>query len=117
MGPTDLARPGWPAETEKLIADVLGGGRDKFPAAYVAASPLTYVRPGAPPVLTIHGTADHLVPYEQAQLLDAALRQAGSISLLETMTNKGHGLGWTPDDLQHTTSIIFEFTDRQLKQR
>jgi acetyl esterase/lipase len=29
-------------------------------------SPLTYVRPGLPPILTIHGDQDRLVPYNHA---------------------------------------------------
>ena len=49
MGPTDLTQPGWPAPTEKMLADLLGGGRDKVPAAYRAASPAAYVRPARLP--------------------------------------------------------------------
>ena len=38
-------------------------------------SPLTYVRQGLPPVLTIHGDADPTVPYSQAVRLQQALEQ------------------------------------------
>jgi acetyl esterase/lipase len=117
MGPTDLARPGWPAATEKMLADLLGGGRDRIPAAYWTASPMAYVRPNAPPVLTIHGTMDALVPYEQAQLFHAALLQAGVPAQLEPMQNKGHAVDWTPEDLSRNATIVSAFLDKNLKRR
>ena len=40
-------------------------------------SPLTYVRAGQPPVLTIHGDADRVVPYSHAIRLHDALNKAG----------------------------------------
>ena len=40
-------------------------------------SPLTYVRPGLPPILTIHGDADPTVPYTHALRLQEALQTAG----------------------------------------
>ena len=40
-------------------------------------SPLTYVRPGLPPIITIHGDADPLVPYTDAVRLHDALTKAG----------------------------------------
>jgi len=40
-------------------------------------SPLTYVRPGLPPVLTFHGDKDPVVPVEHAIRLHQALNKAG----------------------------------------
>src|SRR4029077_6403668 len=40
-------------------------------------SPLPYVRPGLPPILTIHGDMDQLVPYQQAVKLHEGLTKAG----------------------------------------
>lgn len=40
-------------------------------------SPLTYVRSGLPPVLSIHGTADATVPPAQTAALTRAIREAG----------------------------------------
>jgi acetyl esterase/lipase len=117
MGPTDLARPGWPEATEKMLADLLGGGRDRLPAAYWSASPMAYVRPNAPPVLTIHGTKDALVPYEQAQFLHAALLQAGVTSRLEPLQDKGHAYDWTPEDMSRNASLVSEFLEKNLKRR
>ncbi len=115
MGPTDLSRPGWPEMTDKMIADLLGGSREQEPAVYRSASPASYVHRGAPPVLTLHGTKDPIVPYEQAQLLHASLRRAGAITWLEPMKDKGHGGDLTPDDMRRCVGVIDEFLARYLK--
>jgi acetyl esterase/lipase len=54
-------------------------------------SPLTYVRPGLPPILTIHGDADPVVPYDHARRLHAALTKAGVPNELFTIKSGGHG--------------------------
>ncbi len=60
-------------------------------------SPLTYVRPGLPPVLTIHGDADKLVPYSHAVRLHEALTKAGVRNQLLTLPGAGHG-GFTDEE-------------------
>ncbi|NIP81377.1 MAG: prolyl oligopeptidase family serine peptidase, partial [Gemmatimonadetes bacterium] len=54
-------------------------------------SPLTHVRPGLPPVLTIHGDADPTVPYEHAVRLRESLDRAGVPNRLHTVRGGGHG--------------------------
>lgn len=56
------------------------------------ASPLTYVKEGAPPFLILHGDIDRVVPVEQSRLLDAALRGAGVASRLVIVAGADHGL-------------------------
>jgi acetyl esterase/lipase len=53
-------------------------------------SPLTYVRPGLPPMLLIHGDADPIVPYSHAVRLHQALEGAGVRNLLVTIPGGGH---------------------------
>jgi len=55
-------------------------------------SPLTYVRAGLPPVLTIHGDADPTVPYTQSVRLHKALSDAGVSNELMTVPGGKHGL-------------------------
>lgn len=54
-------------------------------------SPLTYVRAGLPPILSIHGDADPIVPYEQSTRLHQALTAAGVPNELVTIKGGGHG--------------------------
>ena len=54
-------------------------------------SPLTYVRPGLPPILTIHGDADNTVPYPEAVKLHEALTQAHVPNQLLTVPGGKHG--------------------------
>jgi acetyl esterase/lipase len=54
-------------------------------------SPLTYVRAGVPPVITIHGDADPTVPYTQSVRLHKALTDAGVANELVTMPGGKHG--------------------------
>ncbi|HYJ92694.1 MAG TPA: alpha/beta hydrolase [Pyrinomonadaceae bacterium] len=63
-------------------------------AAEVArsVSPLTYVRSGLPPILTIHGDKDDVVPYQQATRLKEALNRAGVQNKLVTIQGGGHGM-------------------------
>ena len=54
-------------------------------------SPLSYVRAGLPPVLTIHGDADPTVPYTQSVRLHKALSDVGVPNELMTMPGGKHG--------------------------
>lgn len=54
-------------------------------------SPLEYVRPGLPPILTIHGDADPTVPFSHATRLHDALNKAGVPNQLLTIPGGRHG--------------------------
>jgi acetyl esterase/lipase len=100
-GPTDMATPlmqGDAAKTDDPAVSALLGGkvRDKLELAK-AASPLTYVTPDAAPIMTLHGTKDMRVNFTNAEKLDAALKKAGTISLLVPIVNAGHASGFGPE--------------------
>jgi len=71
-------------------------------------SPLEYVRPGLPPVLTIHGNADTVVPYDHGVQLHEALQAAGGTSVLHTVEGGGHG-GFSRDETHAVFATIREF--------
>lgn len=71
-------------------------------------SPLTYVRPGLPPILTIHGDSDTTVPYEHALRLQAALTKAGIANQLHTVIGGGHG-GFSPEQSIENHRVIRAF--------
>jgi acetyl esterase/lipase len=54
-------------------------------------SPLRWVMPGAPPVISVHGDCDPTVPYEQSHRLHEALHRAGVRNRLVTIEGGGHG--------------------------
>jgi len=71
-------------------------------------SPLTYVRPGLPPILSIHGDADRVVPYQHAVRLHEALNKAGVANQLITIPGGGHG-NFTPEQRTMIYTTIREF--------
>jgi acetyl esterase/lipase len=71
-------------------------------------SPLNYVRPGLPPILTIHGDADTYVPYSQAVKLHEALDKVGVSHQLLTIPGGKHG-GFSRAQTLQIYSTIREF--------
>jgi acetyl esterase/lipase len=54
-------------------------------------SPINHVHKETPPIITIHGDKDELVPYTEAVRLHEALNRAGTPNQLVTIPGKGHG--------------------------
>lgn len=71
-------------------------------------SPLTYVRQDNPPIITIHGDADDVVPYTQAVRLRDALDKAGVPNELFTVKGGGHGQ-FTDEDNRKAYAEIWQF--------
>jgi acetyl esterase/lipase len=71
-------------------------------------SPMTYVREGLPPVLTIHGDADPTVPYSHAVQLHKALDRAKVTNRLLTISGGKHG-GFSPAENKMIYGVIREF--------
>ncbi len=53
-------------------------------------SPLNHVKPGLPPFLLVHGTADQSVPYEQSLAFQKKIRAAGGVCDLITIPGAPH---------------------------
>jgi acetyl esterase/lipase len=68
----------------------LGGQTDRVEIAK-RVSPMAYVRPGLPPILTIHGDADSVVPYADSVRLHEALNKAHVPNVLYTIHGGNHG--------------------------
>jgi len=73
----------------KLIGGPILENKDKA----AKASPITYVSKDAPPFLIMHGDRDRTVPFNQSELLYAALKKAGVDATLVPMKGAGHGFG------------------------
>jgi acetyl esterase/lipase len=87
------------------------GSMDNREALARRLSPITYVHPGLPPIVTIHGDRDPIVPYPQAVRLHAALEKSGVPNQLVTIAGAGHG-GFTRGQLLTSFAAIREFLRR-----
>jgi dipeptidyl aminopeptidase/acylaminoacyl peptidase len=102
------------------VADLLDGpNRRAYAVQWLASlpdreeiarrvSPLTYVRPGLPPVLAIQGDADPTVPYQHSIRLTEALSKAHVPNELLTIPGGKHG-GFTPEERTRIYLAIREF--------
>ena len=80
------------AHGDPVIDEMLGFPTpEQRPAALRFASPLTYLHPGIPPFLVMHGTTDELVSPEQSELLYQSLCGAGCQAELFLVEGQGHG--------------------------
>ena len=96
---------------EAYAVSWLGGQRDREAIAR-RSSPLSHVRSGLPPVLTIHGDKDQLVPYAHAVRLHKALDAADVPNQLVTIPGGRHG-GFTREEMAMIFSVIRRFLDEQ----
>ena len=98
-GPTDLVKfsefrasykgldPDYPYQA---VTRLLGGPPNEMKENANMANPITFVTPQAPPFLIMHGDLDNLVPLEQSQLMERALRKAGAPVELRIVPGKKH---------------------------
>jgi acetyl esterase/lipase len=108
-GPTDVGDLLHGANRRDAVVEWLGGMPNRYEVAE-RVSPMKYVRADLPPILTIHGDADAVVPYEHAVRLHAALDRAGARNELHTVPRGGHG-GFTREE----SVRIFERIQRFLR--
>jgi len=71
-------------------------------------SPLEYVRADLPPILTIHGDADSVVPYQHGVRLHEALEKAGVANQLHTVPGGDHG-GFSLEENMEAMRVIRAF--------
>lgn len=115
-GPADLTKPVSTSRTGRemlagLVTKLLGGPIEEKAETAREASPITYVSAATPPILTIHGTKDSLVDFQQSVLFDEALRKAGAKSLLVPMQDVDHSFSAGDE----TLGRIRKFFDIELR--
>ena len=88
--------------------------RAEAPKLYQKASPVTYARKDAPPILIVHGTADAVVPVAQSQALDAALTKAGAPHELVIVPDAPHTFHLQPKQ-RDLRPLVFDFFAKHLK--
>lgn len=110
-GPTDLVREYEQVQAVQPFLMALCGGTPESAAdAYRAASPVNYLSPDDPPVLTLHGDKDDIVPVDQARLLDEKMQAAGLPHELLVLEGQGHAIKSDKAD-----AAFWQFFDKHLK--
>lgn len=120
FGPSDFLRMNdFPGRIDHDAAEspesrFIGGPIQEHPAKVQRANPISYVTADDPPMLHMHGEKDQSVPYNQSELLHAALQAADLDTTLYKVSNADHGFrdmqGDTPESLMAMVVAFFERT-------
>jgi acetyl esterase/lipase len=98
---------------ESNYASIWVGNPKRMDSISRAFSPVNKITSSAPPVITIHGKKDSVVPFEQAMTFHELLTKAGIKNELVSIDDGKH-LGFTDKEYQEIYTRIFDFLD-QLK--
>ena len=116
--PLDLrASKRYPPSIQQAVRYLVGGDPLENAEKTSLASPITHVDAGDPPMLIIHGAADHVVPVEDSREFAAALASAHVPSLYVELAGMQHGflvLG-SGGILRRSTCTTMAFLARTLK--
>lgn len=113
FGPTDMQECWKTSPGARQYIQGLIGTPDKNADAFKAASPVTYIDEKDPPVLTLHGSADTLVPPSQATILDERIKAVGGKHELLILEGQGHG--FQGEAQKKSMEAMWSFLDKQLK--
>ncbi|MEO8705828.1 MAG: alpha/beta hydrolase [Kofleriaceae bacterium] len=107
-----------------VVTEFLGGTQAELPDAYLDASPIVHVAPGAPPFLFISGDNDWFVDIEHSRRMQAALAEVGTSSKLLAIPGGGHlfnrgvsGASWDLElsiDTPESWAATIDFLDRTI---
>ena len=84
------------------------GDRDRIEDVSSKFSPVYMITSQAPPVITIHGAVDSVVPYAQATILKSKLDEIGIHNQLVTIPQGNHG-GFGNEEYERANDEIFKF--------
>jgi acetyl esterase/lipase len=113
--PDGLLKKSVGVDLNELIADFVGTS-DRNDRRMMVVSPLSYVSKQNPAVLIIHGTADSWVPFQQAQTLYDALKQAGVKARLAPFEGGSHFADfWPPEQKAKARQLMIQFLDEELR--
>lgn len=121
FGPSDFLRMNdFPGRINHDAADspesrFIGVAIQENPKQVQRANPATYASVGDPPFLHMHGDRDQLVPFNQSEILHAALKSAGVETTLYKVVGGGHGFGGSSDSREDLIEKSIRFFDSKLK--
>jgi len=122
FGPTDMLTIGkYPSGLKHDApnspeAKLLGGAIHENKHAARSASPVTHASKGDAPTLTMHGTEDRTVPFNQGERIHEALTKAGVDSVFVKMIGAGHGGFRQPETQERVKAFIEKYLrDKKVK--
>lgn len=114
-GPTDLPKLLEGPTVRNFALRWFGALPDRIALAK-RLSPVNYVRANSPPVITIMGDKDPIVPYSQGVALHELLDRAGVANQLVTVKGGGHGnappFDWTQEQFLEAQTAVFSFLEK-----
>lgn len=121
FGPSDLLRMNdFPGRIDHDAANspesqFMGASIQEHPELTQQANPITYVSAADAPFLHMHGEKDGLVPYNQSELLHAALQKANVSTELYQVKNGDHGFRGADESAIELVNRVIQFFDHELK--
>ncbi len=107
----DLLKKSVGVNLDELIADFIGTS-DRQDRRMAEVSPVTYVSKDNPAVLILHGTADGWVPFQQARVLNDALKHAGVKVKLVPFEGASHfAIWWSPEQKAQMQREMVQFLE------
>jgi acetyl esterase/lipase len=114
-GPNDLSRMGGTHDLpDSPEARLLGGPVQEVKEAVRRANPITYIQPGMPPFLLIHGTKDATVRLDQSESLYQALQEVHTDVSLTLLEGEDHIFSVKEGTWQAIEQIALDFFVRCL---
>ena len=126
-GPTDLYDDNFyhnnAMGNEAVISDLMSKAcgqrftyetKESAKAALYSVSPINYVSADCVPTVINHGTADSIVPFSNAQTLDALLTQYGVEHVFNVYNGADHDLGADEEAKDRADELLFGYIDRFL---
>jgi len=97
---------------ESNYASIWVGNPKRMDSISKVFSPVNRITASTPPIISIHGKLDSVVPYELAEVFHISLSKAGIKNELVTIDDGKH-LGFTDKEYQHIYMRIFDFLNQQ----
>lgn len=111
-GPVDLVSAYEAPVVTPFLDDLMNGNPETLPELYQQASPIYHISQNSPPLLTIHGKQDDVVPIEQAHLIERKMQAQGLYHKLKIFKNQGHI--FKGETATESWNIIYDFFGENL---
>ena len=112
-GPTEMVSCYEAPIVTPYLTSFLEGSPNDNREGYRKSGPIHYVSKDDPPIMTIHGELDEVVPVAQAHMLDQKLKEVGMNHVLKIYKGEGHI--FKAPAAKESWDEFYRFFDRHLK--